>query len=647
MPLTTERQLDEGISGGEGFQKVLSLVYSERDPSIVYLGSDASQIWKSTDGGHSWMPKSDGYYSAGARSILVSPLDENLVLAAGTLGRERNRVKDGQSPLQGIFLSRDGAATWRLVHKTDFYKQDTTGALCAVDSRSITKPSGALVILCGTYDDGLLISDDSGESWSPTVFGNKNITAVRELPGQPGVFVVAADGKLYRYSERGSRIIASEIQNALDVATSNAAPERIYVAAGSQGVYRSDDGGQSFKQCVNGLPLRNGYFSDIDTSDVDANVVYLATHRSKAKGPFFSSDGCAQWERASSTNSKGLITKGGFFFSSPFATHPTLPKTALTVSNGVARVLKTNDGGEKWYYSGSGYTGARVRSVARLGEHRIVLALTDHGIWYSTRDGVAFEKMRLGARGGKESVSAIAVDGELIVASTGGWKNKHLIVSRDGGKHWTHHADLQDSFDFIGIVSGDDAPIFAGPYRSVDGGKSWEKLSFTVRAVAGKGSPMLVGTGDKSSIAVSIDSGNSWQRIRTPKGNWSINDLAVSESGDTIFVASNSGVFIYQNDAWDLKDHRHGITMDGHGYTSVKSIAVDSVTGCIFIGRWAPGKGVSNGIFRSCDNGDSWTETNVGIGKTFNVWSLSALPTGEVYAGTTYGLFVRNPEKNK
>ena len=39
MPLTTLEQKEAGVEGGEGFQKVMAIVYSPSNPQIVYLSS--------------------------------------------------------------------------------------------------------------------------------------------------------------------------------------------------------------------------------------------------------------------------------------------------------------------------------------------------------------------------------------------------------------------------------------------------------------------------------------------------------------------------------------------------------------------------------------------------------------------------------
>ena len=45
IPLTTVQQNNAGVAGGEGFQKVMCIVYAPSDPDIIYFGTDTAQVW--------------------------------------------------------------------------------------------------------------------------------------------------------------------------------------------------------------------------------------------------------------------------------------------------------------------------------------------------------------------------------------------------------------------------------------------------------------------------------------------------------------------------------------------------------------------------------------------------------------------------
>src|SRR4030067_1321271 len=112
IPLTTPAQAEAKISGGEGFQQVMSIVYAPSNPRVVYMGSDTTKVWKSANAGHSWKIASNGMNSNGARSLFVHPENENIVFAAGFLGPEAESAHLNRGRREGGFRSTDGGASW-------------------------------------------------------------------------------------------------------------------------------------------------------------------------------------------------------------------------------------------------------------------------------------------------------------------------------------------------------------------------------------------------------------------------------------------------------------------------------------------------------------------------------------------------------
>ena len=91
-----------------------------------------------------------------------------------------------------------------------------------------------------------------------------------------------------------------------------------------------------------------------------------------------------------------------------------------------------------------------------------------------------------------------------------------------------------------------------------------------------------------------------WQQINGPYGG-NIQSFAVK--GTTILAGSYSnGVFRSEDngDSWTLVNF--GSIISTYSY---QSFAVSGTT--IFAGTWG------SGVFRSADNGDSWTEVNSGL----------------------------------
>ena len=267
------------------------------DPLTYYMGTTGGGLWKTEDGGLSWFNISDGHFKSGSvGAIAVAPSDPNVVYIGmgehpvrGVMThhgdgvyRSANGGKDwqyiglphsrhiaaiqvhprnpdvvyvavqgalyGPGPERGIYYSKDGGQTWQQL----LFVNETTGA-CDLSM----DPSNPRILYAGMWDhqrtpwqirsggpgSGLYRSIDGGLNWEKLVDG---------LP--------AAMGKV-------------------GVCVSPANPERVYanIEAEKGGVFRSDDGGQSWTQVNNERQTvaRAWYYMEIVADPQDEETVYV------------------------------------------------------------------------------------------------------------------------------------------------------------------------------------------------------------------------------------------------------------------------------------------------------------------------------------------------------------------------------------
>ncbi|MCU7858720.1 MAG: hypothetical protein KZQ86_02565, partial [Candidatus Thiodiazotropha sp. (ex Lucinoma kastoroae)] len=379
-------------------------------------------------------------------------------------------------------------------------------------------------------------------------------------------------------------------------------------------------------------------------SPVDANVA-IYTSSEKISGPFYTQDGGKQWLPADSINEKGMTQGGGFYFASPIAFHPTKAKYALTSSNGRARVLATQDGGQRWAYSSSGYRGARLRDVISLSPQKMIFALTDHGAW-STDDGAeTFTQIELPRRGGK-SIGGGAMSGDTLVMTIGSWKTKHLLVSQDKGQSWKD-IGLHGRMRFVESHSDDSKLFYVSEYRSQDSGRTWKKLVQTIMAKDPADNNRVYAmesAGNRTQLLMSQDRGDHWSKLGSPLpvGRKMVNDLEIDPfSPSRLYASTRRGVFVFNMGEWSVRSEQHGLLLDAFDRQYIETVvAHPGRSGLLFAGKRSSGFGMANGLFYSDDHGERWKPMLNSILPNTNIWSVNINPyDGYVYVGTSHGIY--------
>ena len=281
------RSLGPAVMGG----RTVSIAVDPEDPATFYLGHATGGLWKTTNGGTTFSPlmKDAKVFSIGAVAVALS--DPRVVWVGTGEATDRNSAGFGS----GVFRSTDGGATWvraglptsRAIGRIRVHPKDPDVAFVAASGDLWTKGG----------DRGLWRTKDGGKSWTKVLSAaapddaDTGCVDVVLSPADPDVVYAA----LYaRRRTPYSFTYGPSLTGGRDAG----------------GIFRSTDGGATWRKLTNGLPPQTGRIG-LAVSPANPKVVMAVVQsdaggtsgideiESRAGGVFRSEDGGETWVRAS------------------------------------------------------------------------------------------------------------------------------------------------------------------------------------------------------------------------------------------------------------------------------------------------------------------------------------------------------------
>lgn len=269
-------------------------------PFVFYAGFTGGGVWKTDDAGNSWKNISDSGIECGSiGAIAVSSRSPETLLVGTGSDSPRGNV----SPGIGMYKTIDGGKHWKRV---GMEKCGQIGDIVYDPHDPMVVYAAALGNIFGPNKErGVYKSTNGGDTWEQVFFLNDTTGAVDlaihpensaiiyagmwRAERKPWTLIDGGEtGGLYRSLDAGktwARItngLPEGLIGKIGVDISPANPERIWViqqAAAEEkgGVYRSDDGGESFKRINrhHKLRQRGWYYSRIFADPQNENTVYV------------------------------------------------------------------------------------------------------------------------------------------------------------------------------------------------------------------------------------------------------------------------------------------------------------------------------------------------------------------------------------
>ncbi|MEO0900691.1 MAG: hypothetical protein AAFY00_01285 [Bacteroidota bacterium] len=268
-------------------------------PMTYYMGSTGGGIWKTVDDGITWKNISDGQLATGTvGAIAVSESNPNIVVA----GMGEHAARGVMTSMgDGVYKSTDAGKTWKHMgldetrHISDVIIHPTNPDIIFISAQGAQYGP--------TEQRGIYRTDNGGETWKRVLYVD-NITGASSLSmdmKNPMILYAAmwqhqrfpwkieSGGKnsgIYKSVDGGSTWkqlkegLPKEFGKA-GISVSRANPERVFAVIEAEGkkggVYRSDDAGKKWKQ-VNSNRIniaRSWYYMEIFADPQDENVVYV------------------------------------------------------------------------------------------------------------------------------------------------------------------------------------------------------------------------------------------------------------------------------------------------------------------------------------------------------------------------------------
>lgn len=285
-------------------------------PNVFYIGVNNGGVWKTTDYGRTWTPVFDDQPTGSIGDVAVAPSDPNIVYAGSGEGLQRPDLSVGD----GVYRSADAGKTWTHCGLAEGLQ---IGGL-AVDPKDADRVFVA--VLGHPYgpnkERGIYRTADGGKSWEKVLFIDENTGAIQVTIDPSDSKIIYADlwaGRLAPW-ENGS-----------------------WSGPGS-GLYKSSDGGATWKQLKNGLPGVQEDMERIGFCIAPSNHLrlYAVVSANEASGGFYrSDDGGESWKKISSDIR--LWDRGD-----DFAELKVDPKNQDVVYDANVVVWKTADAGKTW-----------------------------------------------------------------------------------------------------------------------------------------------------------------------------------------------------------------------------------------------------------------------------------------------------------
>ena len=542
--------------------------------------------------------------------------------------------------LVGLASSRQAMAQWEAIGPYGGHAQ-----IISID------PADANHLYAATKKGQIYQSTDAGQLWKALPFslnqdgylsafvinpknstelftGVANFATVDASPDAP------VDGGIYKSTDAGlhwTRIPATKGWSVLSLAI-HPVQTQVVIAGTEEGVFRSDDSGQTWKQVS---PKDHRHIKSVVSVAIDprnSGTLYAGTTHL----PWKTSDGGLTWRSIH----VGMADDSDVFSIAVNSANP-----ASLLLGACSGIYRTESAGSRWLsVPGIPVAAQRTHQIVQDPVHaRTFYAATVHGLWKSVDAGVTWKQ----ANPYPYIVNSIAIDSKRPQTVYLATDRSGLLKSTNGGATFTAINQgfvnrnigrlVSDSLLYVtSMYDGD----FGGVFTTADRGHNWA-LNASQDALQGRNIISLaVSPGDSRQLIAgsydgllsSKDGGTTWSLVeafsKTEARNARIYDVSFSQADrNTIYVATDHGLFTSTDGA--------------ASWNRVSAVAPDTAVYKLSLDLTDLGRlmiQTSRGVLISRDGGDKWASLNVDSNTAIYDVEFSSMPQGRILAASSRGL---------
>lgn len=492
-----------------------SIVFDPARSGLVYATVTEqgmkSGIWRSADGGVTWEHLANGLPNAasfGRTSLAMSPSDTRVLYAFA-----QSEDSGDSDLLLGVFRTSDGGDNWQDVSGNELHDEGQI----SYGNSIVVHPADPNTVLCGGVD--LHVTRDGGVTWKRTTQWD---------------------------ADRGAAGYAHADHHALVMPP---CASGVVYSGNDGGMDRSDDAGESWRNCSNGLAITMYYDLDVCRSDPrnygggaqDNGTLVTSTgnpgeHREILGGDggwmvydpddpghlyaSFYNMGIYRFRGGQCDDVSPNVPENASVWMCYITMDPANPRTVYT---GSTRVWRTLDDGDTWTPISPSLDDSAISAleVAPADSQRIYVGTENGGIFRSTDGGETWSA----------NISSSLLPGHTIT---------RLESSEKGG------ADLL----YATVANFGHSHVF----RSSDGGLSWEDIDKGQlpdvphhAIVVVPDNPGTVYVGNDVGVFLSTDAGLTWSNMTLNLPNAMVVDLVYEPAGPALYAAT------YGRSLWKIK----------------------------------------------------------------------------------------------